>query len=302
MKQTKQVQVMLTALFTLALMLGSLSFVMAEDTSNDSSSAIALYNDTSNLSEGIVIAPAPGIVDDFNETSSGRIGWEQLKIWLTFNQEKKAEMELKLADMRLNQARHAAKNNNTEAMEKAMEAHDRIIQRIQDRVQRMESSNDENSTKEKIGGLYGLKNAIETHENRIAKLNAILQNENLTEQQRKVVEMRLEKAQNNTAHLQEVQADKEDKLKTKLMAVANLTEEQAQLVIDTIHDSKDKEEFKNNMHEIKDQIKEQKEQQKEANKKAKQAQKDSNESGQSNSSEDNLEDSSDIDLESNESD
>jgi len=259
MKETKQVKVMLTALFTLALVLGTLSFVMAEDTSNDSSSAIAPYNDTSNLSEGIVISPAPVVVDDFNETSSGRIGWEQMKIWFTFNQEKKTEMELKLADMRLNQARHAAKNNNTEAMEKAMEAHDRIIQRIQDRVQKMESKNDENSTKEKIGGLYGLKTAIETHENRIAKLNAILQNENLSEEQRGVVEMRLERAQNNTAHLQEVQADKEDKLKTKLMAMANLTDEQAQLVIDTIHDSKDKEDFKNNMQDIRDQMKEQKE-------------------------------------------
>ncbi len=263
-KNTKQV--MLVALLGIALMLSTLSFVLAED-SNDSSSAIALYNDTSNLPDGIVIAPAPGnISDDFNETSSWKIGWQQIKIAMTFNEDKKAQMELKLAEMRLNQARHAAKNNNSEAMQKALEAHDRIIQKIQERVQKMESRGDENSTKEKIGNLYALQQAVQVHEERIAKLGALLENENLTEQEKQVIQMRLEKAQNNTAHLQEVQTEKEDKLKTKLMAVANITEEQAQSIVDALRESKDKEEFKKNMEDAKQQVKEQREQQREERK------------------------------------
>ena len=120
-KTTKQV--MLAGIFAMVLMLSALSFVVAEENSTATN-------------ETLVIAPAP-VADDFDETSSLRIGWEKVKLALTFNQEKKARMELKLAEMRLNQARHAAKNNNTEAMQKALEAHDKIIQRIQERVQKI---------------------------------------------------------------------------------------------------------------------------------------------------------------------
>jgi hypothetical protein len=254
-----QTKIMYTSIIALML-IASLSFVMAEDNSSD---AIALYDDTSNLSDGIVISPAPQVIDDFNETSSWKTGWQQIKIALTFNQEKKAEMELKLAEMRLNQARHASKNNNTEAMQRAMDAHDRIIQRIQDRVQKVESKSNENSTKEKIGSLYALQQAVQVHEQRVAKLGAILENDNLSEKQKEVVEMRLQKAQNNTAHLQEVQAQKEDKLKTKLMAVANLTEEQAQAAIEVLKESKDKEQFRENVKDLREQVKEQAKEQKE---------------------------------------
>ena len=263
MEQTKNTkQVMLMAILGMALMLSAMSFVMAEDNSSNVSDAIALYNDTSNLSEGIVISPAP-IQDELNETedvSSGKIGWEQLKIMLTFNQEKKAEMELKLAELRLIQARHAAKNNNTEAMQKAMDAHDRIIQRIQDRVQKMESKNDANSTRERLGGLVGLERAIQVHEEKVAKLGELLNNSNLTEDQRSKIEERMLRAQNNTNHLQEIEVEKSDKLKTKLMAVANLTEEQAQAAIDAIRDSKNKEELKQNVQDIREQAREQRQQ------------------------------------------
>ena len=145
---------------------------------------------------------ANDINDELNEsvsvvdTTMARIG-----IWFTFNQEKKAEKELKLAKLELIKAKVAALNNNTKAMEKALEAHERIIARVQERINAMNGAATENGIKNSVSKLVGLERAIEVHEARIAKLNEILAGANLTDEQIAKIQARLEKAVNSTAHL-----------------------------------------------------------------------------------------------------
>lgn len=122
-----------------------------------------------------------------NETASTRaIISNRVRTWFTFNQEKKAELELKLADLRLIQAKIAARNNDTEAMNKALEAHERLINKIEERIAGMKDKN-----------VTGLQNAIAVHTMRLNKLQDILANANLTDSQRA-------KLQNKIIHLQNV--------------------------------------------------------------------------------------------------
>ena len=169
------------------------------DTNDDSSDAISLYNDTSNIPEGMVISPGPNNSDEIedNETASGMDVFKaRMGIWFTFNQEKKAEKELGLADLRLIQARIAARNNDTAAMEKALEAHERIMDRVQIRIGELNLSADK---------LVGLNRAIEVHTAQLGKLQNLLANANLTDAQRTRIEARITHTNNVTANLMAIQ-------------------------------------------------------------------------------------------------
>jgi len=122
-------------------------------------------------------------------------------------------------------------------MEKAIEAHNRIIERVQQRINSIDGESTKQGIRNSETKLVGLERAIQVHEARIAKLNEILASENLTDEQRLRVQAKIEQAENNTAHLNEVKDAKEDKLKTRLMAVSNMTEEEADAEIQELKDA-----------------------------------------------------------------
>ncbi len=139
-------------------------------------------------------------VDDLNENESInglKMGWRNVEIWFTFNQEKKAEKELDLARLELIRAKIAAKNDNSVAMEKALDAHQKILDRVEKRVGKVK--------------LTGLERAIQVHEARIAKMNEILANANLTAEQKTKIEAKITKATNVTAKLSELNNEKKEK-------------------------------------------------------------------------------------------
>ncbi|MEK6885463.1 MAG: hypothetical protein AABX17_00695 [Nanoarchaeota archaeon] len=128
------------------------------------------------------------------------LGMKKAKLWFIFNQEKKTQLELELAKIQLIKAKIAAKNNNTEAMEKALAAHEKLINDVEKRTEGIKKT-EKNESK-----LTGLDRAIEVHNARINKLNELLANTNLTDEQRSKIEAQLAKTENVTAKLIGVQA------------------------------------------------------------------------------------------------
>jgi hypothetical protein len=157
--------------------------------------------------------------------SDGQMMWKQVGLWFTFNQEKKIEKELELARLRLIQAKVAAKNNNPKAMEKALEAHEKILERIKERMGKLESGKDLNSSTEK---LVGLERAIRVHEQRINFMNYLLLNANLSEEQKSKIEMKISKAKNVTARLSELNDEKKKRIKTRLIDEKNMSGKEAE--------------------------------------------------------------------------
>lgn len=216
--------------FALALAISTMSFVLGEDNSSSSTSNLISENPVSENSSDLELN---------GSVSGGEITWKQLKLLLTFNKEKRIEGELELARLRLIQARMAADKNDSEAMLKAMEAHERIMQKVQERMNRLEDSSDGSKLNESAEKLLGLERAIQVHERRINFLNETLQNANLTDEQRARIEDKIAKAQDVNSKLDELQQAKMDKLKTRLMAVANLTDEQANKVLEVMKPKKE---------------------------------------------------------------
>lgn len=168
------------------------------------------------------------------EVSGGKVAWKQIQLWLTFKQEKKAERELDLARLRLIQARVAAKNGNEKAMEKAIEAHNKLIEKVKTRVNAIDGASDETGVKNTAVKLVGIERAIQVHEARIERLNVLLQNENLTQKQKEKVQMQIEKAQSVTEKLMQIESTKKEQVKTRLMAVKGMTEEEADAAIEKL--------------------------------------------------------------------
>jgi len=202
----------------------------------------AVMAEENNNETPILISANPTSEDnsaDLNESVSGmKIGWSKFGLFFTFNQEKKADKELQIAKLYLIQARNAAKNNDTVGFQKAMENHNALIEKVQNRVSKLDGKTDVKGIKDKIDKLVGLERAIQVHEARIAKLNSLLLNENLTEEQIANIEDRIAKAENVTSKLYDIKDSQEDRFKTKLMAVGNMSDEEAQKVIDDFRDKK----------------------------------------------------------------
>lgn len=163
---------------------------------------------------------------------SGKIFWKQAGLWFTFNQERKVEKEMNLAQLRLQQAEYATLNNNTKVAEKAMNSYNKLMERVNKRNQKIEEREEKQSLNESVSKLAAMDKAILAHETSIVRISDKLAIANLTEEEKTILEARLAKAQNSTAHLKEVQARKEERIQTRLMAQKNLTEDEAEEEID----------------------------------------------------------------------
>lgn len=170
------------------------------------------------------------------EVSSGTIFWKEVGLWFTFNQERKMDKEMELAQLRLKQAEYATQNNMTKAAEKALNSYAKLIARANKRSELIQAKD---STSADMVKLAAMDQAILAHQATIERISAKLATANLTDEQRVVLEARLANAENVTVHLQDVQSDKEEKMKIRLMAEGNMTEEEAEAKIDEAKDKAD---------------------------------------------------------------
>lgn len=210
MKTNKSIMLGMVAMFAMAIFASSMVF--AEDNSTN----------TTLVSENVT------------EPSASSFFWKNLGLFFTFNQEKKMNKELELAQMRLQQAEAASQKNNSAKAEKALDEYNRLMDSASKRAEMLNSGSNINGSTLRVAAM---EQAILVHEDRIAKIQARLNNENLTDDQRAKIQERLDKAENVTAHLQDVQTAKEEKIKTRMMAELNMTSEQADAKIQEAKDN-----------------------------------------------------------------
>lgn len=204
----KRSTIILMALFAIGLAMVILPIVLADD--NTSANA--------GTENPVLIAANPNAqvsdsISDLNvseDVSSWRMGWKQVGIWLTFDQEKKAQLELDLARLQLIRTKIAAMKNDSTAMEKALDAHDKLLNDFEARAEKLSNAG---------GNVTGLNRAIAVHEARIQKLNELLASANLTDAQKSKFEARLMHIENVTAHLSNLNT----KIESRVQKIENRT-------------------------------------------------------------------------------
>jgi len=167
---------------------------------------------------------------EINPDENVNLGWEKFKLFFTFNQEKKAEKEMQLADAMLAKAQKMAEKGNLQAMESAQKEYEKLTIRAQERIQKLEGKNSESSVKTTAR----IENQIELHNMRLAQLKESLIATNLTDEERVRVENAIERISNRSEKLEETVKRVNEKQRTRAMATDGITETQADKKISEI--------------------------------------------------------------------
>lgn len=163
-----------------------------------------------------------------------KLGWEKMGLWFTFNQEKKAQKELKLAGKRLLEAKVMAEKGNEKGFARAQEAHDAFVARAQARLEAIDEDGKEDKIKDSTKKISGLEVAIENHENKIDILKEKLAEGNLSEEQKASIEALIDKMEAKTEAMKQKLEERRDKIKTRLQAVSEKTKAEVESEVEEI--------------------------------------------------------------------
>lgn len=211
------------AIALLGLMLFAVPFALAETSLEAENSQIAEDSLSSN----------PGMTPD-SAFYSLKLGWERARLAFTFNQEKKAQFELNLAERRLLEIRKMAEKGNVQAMEKAQARHDALIESAQARLSSIQEDTKEAQIRTTAEKVVGLERAILAHENRIEVLKDILSEQNLSDEARTAMESAVARMENRTQEMSQKLEEKKDRVKTRLRAVSGDNAEDVESAIEEI--------------------------------------------------------------------
>jgi hypothetical protein len=120
------------------------------------------------------------------EGSSTGVFWDGLKRSLSFNKEKKAELDLIIAEKRMLKVGEFVDAGKYEQSLKMVDKQERAIERAESYFDEIETDKEGNATKRAIAGTIIMQNRIEAHEERALEIKArILERhaENMTEEQ-----------------------------------------------------------------------------------------------------------------------
>jgi len=220
MKGYQILAVALVALFAFS------AFALAESASEESTQI-------GNESE---VSGDPGITPD-SSFYGLKNAWERLNLAFTFNQERKAQKELALAQRKLLEIRKMAEKGNVEAMERARLRHDALIESAQARLSAIQDDTTEANAKLAAQKTIRLEIALKAHENRIEILQDILAEKNLSDEARTAIESAIERMQNRTEKMNEAIEAKKDRIKTRLRALTEKNESEIEESFKQIEDS-----------------------------------------------------------------
>jgi len=185
--------------------------------------ALASSEDSAQIGDGSEISSEPGITPD-SSFYGLKNAWERLNIAFTFNQERKAQKELALAQRKLLEIRKMAEKGNVQAMERAQLRHDALVESAQARLAAIQDDTTEANAKLAAKKLIRMKIALKAHENRIEILQDVLSEKNLSDEARTAIESAIERMQNRTERMNEALKAKEDRIKTRLRALTEKNE------------------------------------------------------------------------------
>lgn len=214
--------------------LTAMILIMPVITAQENESAIDLTNNTEEV-EVDELEGNPGITPD-NPFYGLDIALKRIRYAMTIGSEKKAAYGLKIAEERLLEAKKMAEKGDFKAMENAQSEHDKEIERVKVKVKELGDDGTEAKVKVSIKGILVLKNKIELHEHKIEILKKITSQENLTDEQRKVIEEIISRMENRTEFLKQNAEERKDRMKLRYKAITEKNETEIEDEIEDIED------------------------------------------------------------------
>jgi hypothetical protein len=234
-----EVKMKIIGIVMLAILL-TMPFAMAEDAVVDTA------EDAELAEEDLELEGDPGITPDSPLYGLER-AMERIGLALTFNKARKAEKGLIHAKERLLEARKMAEEGNIEAFEEAQAEHDEIMEEVEENVEELEEDTDEDTAEDTAEKVVGLQRAILAHQHRLETLRRVV--ENAPEAARANLERVLAKMENKTTEFEQKVEMKRERVKTKLRAIKNMTEEEIEEELEELEEGKGLDKLKERIRE-----------------------------------------------------
>ena len=209
--------------------------VMPVITAQENDSAINLTTNTEAVEVDNELEGNTGITPD-SPLYGLDIALKRIIYAMTIGSEKKAAYGLKIAEERLLETKEMAEKGNLKAVEKAQSEHDKEIENVKIKIKELGDDGTEVKVKVSIKGILVLKNKIELHEHRIEILKKITSQENLTDEQRKVIEETISRMENRTEFLKQTAEERKDRMKLRYKAITEKNETEVEDEIEEIED------------------------------------------------------------------
>ncbi len=159
-----------------------------------------------------------------------RLG-ENIRMAFTFNKAKKAEYGLKIAEERLAEAKELSEKGKKERAKKAAERHERIMKKVQENIDSIESNGNDETSQETIEETYSLEKRLQKHRQKVTEVHSgileRLRNEsNMSEEQIQHLEDVFGKIENHSLKVENKILEKREQAKMKYKVLSGKDSEE----------------------------------------------------------------------------
>ena len=238
-------------LIVAALLVGMIGFISAA--SNVSNMALSSAENLSN----VTLYSAPNVtINNTNITVNASVnsnisvgvlpgsffygldkGFSNLRLALMFNQEKKAQLALKIAQERLAEAQILAQRGKYNRSLQAEEAHERIMEKAKKAIIKMNQEGNANKTLSDLQKVARMQAQLENHLRLISQMRMQLlsqKGQNLTQEQLNQIDNLFSSMENSSVNASLSAQQQKENMKIKYKALRNLTNSQLNQTIEKI--------------------------------------------------------------------
>lgn len=156
---------------------------------------------------------------------------ENVRMAFTFNKAKKAKYGLKIAEERLAEAKELSEKGEKERAKKATENHEKIMKKVQENIEAIESNGNDETSKKAIEETYSLEERLQKHREKVAEVHSgileRLRNEsNMSEEQIQHLEGVFGKIENHSLEVENKILEKRENAKMKYKVISEKDSEE----------------------------------------------------------------------------
>jgi hypothetical protein len=174
-------------------------------------------------------------VSNNQSQASTSVFWDKVRLAFTFNDEKKAEINLKIADKRAEKAGQLLEKNMTEEAQKYVEKHDKAINDSEENFDNIATNGDNESVLNALRATVKMQYLLDLHKEKFITVHSEIlerQSERMDESKLNHLESAFSKIENKSDEAEARIAQKQENLIARYKVLTGASDEEVQSILD----------------------------------------------------------------------
>jgi len=174
------------------------------------------------------------VSNDKSQTSTS-VFWDKVRLAFTSNNEKKAEINLKIADKRAEKAGQLLEENMTEEAQKYVEKHDKAINDSEENFDKIATNGDNESVLNALKATVKMQYLLDLHKEKFVTVHSGIlerQSERMDENKLNHLEGAFSKIENKSGEAEARIAQKQENLIARYKVLTGASDEEVQSILD----------------------------------------------------------------------